>query len=102
MNDLTTLLPLRNIELRVIHHLCRLAYHLVSVFTLWHQGQITDINPFPEYLLNWVALQIAIEIIRILILILIKPSGSNNRILIHTHFSHRDISAVGLYCFLFG
>ena len=94
MNDLTPLLPLRDIEQRVIHHLCRLAYHLVSVFTLWHQGQITDINPFPEYLFYWVALQIAFEIVRILILILIKPSSSNNRILIHTHFPHRDISAL--------
>ena len=94
MNDLTPRLPLRDIELRVIHHLCRLAYHLVSVFTLWHQGQITDVNPFPEYLLYWVALQIVFEIVRILILILIKPSGCNNWILIHTHFPHRDISAL--------
>ena len=95
-------MPLRDIKLGGIYQLCRLAYHLVSVFTLWHQGQITDINPFPEYFLHWVALQLAIEIIRILILILIKPSGSNNRILIHTHFPHRDISAVGLYCFFLG
>ena len=94
MNDLTPLLPLRDIKLGGIYHLCRLAYHLVSVFTLWHQGQITEINPFPEYLLNWVALQIAFEIVRILILILIKPSGCNNWILIHTHFPHRDISAL--------
>ena len=91
---ITSLLPLRDIKLGVIYHLCRLAYYLVSVFTLWHQGQITDVNPFPEYLLYWVALQIAFEIVRILILILIKPSGCNNWILIHTHFPHRDISAL--------